>query len=331
MIVPRHWAEARLQHRQGRRSVTVRRFGWSDESEAHAQAHAEARAREALDRVLAGETLPRNERRVAYNGADGMPIREEIVDRLGDAVVTRNGYGALCLNTPDLLFADIDFAVRADRRHLGAWRLAAGVLVAAAILALPSASSARFVVAIVIGALGGLIGGGMLSVLWRRLRIGLGGGFEAQARRRIADFLASRPDWRLRVYRTPAGVRLMAVHRPFDPCEPAVREAFEALDVDPVFARMCFNQRCFRARLTPKPWRIGLQRLRPPSSAAWEPRHALLPARQAWIEAYQRRAAGYAACRHLETLGGGAEDPALVPQREFHDLVCAAERDLPLA
>ena len=125
MLVPRHWAEARLQHREGRRTVTVRRFGWSDESEAQAQAHAEARAREALDRVLAGEALPRNERRVAYNGADGMPIREEIVDRHGEAIVTRNGYGALCLNTPDLLFADIDFAPRPSSVLRRSWQISA--------------------------------------------------------------------------------------------------------------------------------------------------------------------------------------------------------------
>jgi hypothetical protein len=329
MLVPRHWAEARLQHREGRRTVTVRRFGWSDESEAQAQAHAEARAREALDRVLAGEALPRNERRVAYNGADGMPIREEIVDRQGEAVITRNGYGALCLNTPDLLFADIDFAPRpSSMRQV---QLAMALVFVAVVVGLhvgfgrgwPASLAAAFFSSLVIGV--------PLPGLLHRWGIAAQGGPERIARKRIDAFLASHPGWRVRVYRTPAGLRLMAVHRPFDPREPEVREAFDALGVDPVFARMCFNQRCFRARLTPKPWRIGLQRLRPPSSGAWQPMHATLPARQAWIDAYTRRAAGYAACRHLDTLGAGAEAPALVSLREYHDTVCAADRELPLA
>src|SRR5262245_45571689 len=99
MIVPQFWAEARIQQRVEKRQVTVRRFGWSDESQADAQINADARAREALARILAGESLPRRERKRPYNGAQGVPIREEIVDRHGDVVLTRNSYGALCLNT----------------------------------------------------------------------------------------------------------------------------------------------------------------------------------------------------------------------------------------
>jgi hypothetical protein len=329
MLVPRHWAEARLQHREGRRTVTVRRFGWSDESEAQAQAHAEARAREALDRVLAGEALPRNERRVAYNGADGMPIREEIVDRLGDAVITRNGYGALCLNTPDLLFADIDFALRpSSGRAVLASMLVTGVLVLAGLhvglgRGWPASFAAAFFASLAIGI-------PMPGVL-NRWGVAARGGAERLARKRIDAFLASHPDWRVRLYRTPAGLRLMAVHRRFDPREPEVPAAFEALGVDPVFARMCFNQYCFRARLTPKPWRIGLQRLRPPYASVWQSTHAALPARQAWIEVYTREAAGHAACRFVDSLGTGREDPSLAPQRDYHDTVCAADRDLPLA
>ena len=109
MIVPAYWAEGRLQLRVEGRQMTVRRFGWSDESQAAAQAHADERTREAFGRIAAGEALERRERKVGYNGARGLPIREEIVERHGDAVVTRNSYGARCLNTPDVLFVDVDF------------------------------------------------------------------------------------------------------------------------------------------------------------------------------------------------------------------------------
>src|SRR6185503_20645092 len=33
MIVPQYWAEARRRHRDIKRQITVRRFGWSDVSE----------------------------------------------------------------------------------------------------------------------------------------------------------------------------------------------------------------------------------------------------------------------------------------------------------
>jgi len=329
MRIPLHWAEARLQHREGRRTVTVRRFGWSDEGEAQAQAHAEARAREALDRVIAGEHLPRRERRVAYNGAEGVPIREEIVDRQGEAIVTRNGYGALCLNTPDLLFADIDFALRpSSGRVILISMLGVSVAIATGLhVGVGWSLNASSVLAF----LGMLVVGIPLPGLLRKWGAVLRGGPERVAMKRVQGFLSAHPDWRVRLYRTPAGLRLMAVHRPFDPRGADAKACFDALGVDPIYARMCFNQQCFRARLTPKPWRIGMQRLRAPHTAAWRPEHALLPARQAWIEDYQRRSTGYAACRYLETSGGGVEDPALTAQREFHDLVCAAERDLPLA
>ena len=58
MIVPTFWAEGRVQERLPGKQVTVRRFGWSDESQAAAQALADARAHEALRRLLAGERLP---------------------------------------------------------------------------------------------------------------------------------------------------------------------------------------------------------------------------------------------------------------------------------
>src|SRR5215213_11886460 len=110
MIVPRYWAEGRAQYRAKGKQVTIRRFGWSQISEAEAQANADARASEALQRVLSGEKLIRREPKVPYNGAEGVPIREEIVAEHGETVITRNSYGALCLNTPDVLFADVDFA-----------------------------------------------------------------------------------------------------------------------------------------------------------------------------------------------------------------------------
>ena len=111
MIVPIHWAEARKQHKVSGRQITVRRYGWSDTSDA------EARVDEALRRILAGEPLARREPLVSYNGADGVPIREEILSRHGAQVITRNSYGAHCLNSPDALFADIDFESEQSAMH----------------------------------------------------------------------------------------------------------------------------------------------------------------------------------------------------------------------
>lgn len=67
---------------------------------------------------MSGENLERRERKVPHNGADGVPICEEIVARHaavanaageGEIIITRNAYGARCLNTPNVFFADVDF------------------------------------------------------------------------------------------------------------------------------------------------------------------------------------------------------------------------------
>jgi hypothetical protein len=328
MIIPRYWAEARLQHRERRRQVTLQRFGWSDVSVEDAQAHADRRVREALSRLLAGEMLPRQERRVAYNGAEGVPIREEVVERDADIVITRNGYGALCLNTPNVFFADIDF--RPEPRG-------SGIVLAVLLLGVVVGIGSRFGLeqsvtrSFVFGFIAALLFGYLFAVMLRRTKVALSGGHENEARKRVVAFLAKHPHWRLRLYRTPAGLRLLAVHRVFEPREAEVTAAFEALGVDPTYARMCRNQNCFRARLTPKPWRIGMQRLRAPYAAAWRPEHAELPARREWIAEYDRASAGYAACRYLETLGAGTTDIGAEYVQQLHDLMCQAERDLPLA
>lgn len=328
MIIPNYWAEARLQHRERNRQVTVRRFGWSDESVEAAQAHAEARVREAFERVLAGEDLPRRERRIAYNGAQGVPIREEVVQREGDSVISRNGYGALCLNTPDVLFADIDFDSQPGPRTF--WIVGLVLMVVVAMIPKFGFGSG-LLTAFSFGVAAALLFGHALSRRLHAARLARQGGAERLAIERVRAFAAAHPQWRLRLYRTPAGLRLLALHRRFDPREPEVEATFKALGADTTYALMCRNQNCFRARVSPKPWRLGLQPLRAPYSAVWSPEHAQLPARRAWISEYQQAAAGFASCRYLETLGEGLIDPAAQSVQKLHDRLCQAERDLPLA
>jgi len=325
MIVPRYWAEGRLQERKDKRQVTVRRWGWSDEGQEQAQAHAESRARDALQRILDGEPLKRRERRVAYNGADGVPIREEIVSSHGDTVITRNGYGALCLNTPDVLFADVDF---------GATGLACSTLayfaVASAAAATLFATRNRFMVGIA-AALASLV---LVTLAWKliqRLKTGAAGGAEAEARSRVAKFARSHPDWRIRIYRTPAGLRVLVLHRLFDPNSRETAEFFHALRSDPIYIRMCVKQHCFRARVSPKPWRVGIGDHVKPRPGIWPLPPEKLARRQQWVAAYEAASRGYASCRYLETLGNGPEDPAAVKVRVLHDELSGALGSLPLA
>ncbi|RYF31572.1 MAG: hypothetical protein EOO26_13060 [Comamonadaceae bacterium] len=326
MIVPQYWAEGRIQQQVAGQQVTVRRFGWSDDSPVAAQAHADQRTREAFERIASGETtLARRERKRAYNGADGVPIREEILERHGDTVITRNGYGARCLNTPDVMFMDIDFETPMTGGALG-------YAVAPALIA---------------GLLAGYTGktwiGGLIAALVVfavAYRIGLkkmrgesdgNPAPEKRAARRIGLFLQQHPEWHLRVYRTPAGFRLLAMHDVFSPGDPAVADCFAKLGVDAVYSRMCVNQNCFRARVTAKPWRIGIDQHLRPQPGVWPVAPDRLPQRDAWVARYEAAAAGYAACQFLEAVGSKTVHPSAEAVQGVHDSLSKADSGLPMA
>jgi hypothetical protein len=274
---------------------------------------AERRAEEALAGLVAGETLRRREPKVPYNGADGVPIREEVLGRHGDEVITRNAYGARCLNSPSALFADVDFEPSSNIKSIlgtlalltlgsvlagisqGSWRLGVGLFVASVLLSAPIAKALQ------------------------RFGAAAKGGPEVHARRRLTNFMATHPDWNVRVYRTPGGLRLLATHRPFDPAEPEVSEFFRSVAVDPIYARMCLNQNCFRARLSAKPWRIGISSNMRPRPGVWPVAPERLSLRTSWVSEYERRALPFASCRFVESLGSGVVHQRIQPVIELHD------------
>jgi hypothetical protein len=325
MIVPQFWAEGHVQGARDGESVTVRRFGWSDSSQAEAQVNADARAADALRRIASGESLKRREPKVPYNGAAGVPIREEIVSRHGDTIITRNSYGARCLNSPNALFADIDYSMRPPF-PLGCVTFVFLAAIAAAVGWLASSLVIGIILAFVALAAAWPIAG-----LQHRLRVRQEGGVEAAARLRVAAFVVRNPDWALRIYRTPAGLRLLATHRPFEPNDPAVRAFFHNVAADPLYVRMCLNQQCFRARLSPKPWRIGIDRHIRPRPGVWPVSPDRLPERQEWNEAYETAASEFAACEFVESVGSGVVHAQIAAVVRLHDEMSRANSGLPIA
>ncbi|MGH2485254.1 MAG: hypothetical protein ACRDHE_04485, partial [Ktedonobacterales bacterium] len=142
------------------------------------------------------------------------PLREEIVQTIQPdaAVITRNLYGALVLNTSRTMFIDIDFA--------------------------PASLGART--------------GGLLH--WLRGKRAAAPPDEPRLQQ-VRQWAAGRPDLGLRAYRTFAGLRCVVTSQVFDPTAPQTLELLQTIGSDPLYVRLCQAQGCFRARLTPKPWR----------------------------------------------------------------------------
>jgi hypothetical protein len=157
------------------------------------------------------------------------------------------------------------------------------------------------------------------------------GGPKRHARDRIGRFLTTHADWHLRIYRTPAGLRVLALHRIFAPDESAVTEFFEALGTDPVYRRMCRNQHCFRALLSPKPWRIGIADHMKPRPGLWPVNPERIPGRNLWIQKYEKAAEHYAACTFIEALGATTMAPEARAVQKLHDELSRAESNLPIA
>lgn len=328
MIVPRHWAESRVQTRARGRQVTVRRFGWSNDSLEDAERMAEERAREALRAIERGEELPRREQKVPYNGAEGLPIREEIVSEHGSVVVTRNAYGARCLNTPDVCIADVDHAWQPRSSTSIGLSLVGGAL---AVLLARVVVDASWVV----GLVSGVVGAGLaesVAARVRAVRVKKAGGPLAVALARLRAFVDEHPTWHVRAYETPAGLRLLVMHATKDPLSDDVARFFEAMHVDRQYVFMCTRQRCFRARLTAKPWRIGIDAHMKPRPGVWPVREERRAERAAWIEAYEETAKGYAAASFIEAFGAtGLVDEACERVRALHDEACRAMDDRELA
>jgi hypothetical protein len=145
---------------------------------------------------------------------------------------------------------------------------------------------------------------------------------------RLDDWVGRWSGWGWRVYRTAAGVRLLATHDAFMPDSPMCQAAFEVFEADPLYRKLCARQKCYRARLTPKPWRCNVDKLRvrwPWGNDVWETRF------RKWEAAYSKGSATFATCKLVAQLGHSEIHPDLKSLVQIHDEFTRADSDLALA
>ena len=122
-------------------------------------------------------------------------------------------------------------------------------------------------------------------------------------------------DASVRAYRTPAGLRLLRIDRAVDAESIDAMDDLQALGSDPLYRALCRRQQCFRARLGPKPWRIGMAA--PPR--AYPRADGDEAAFAEWLAEYEATSRGHAACRYLETIGAADVAAELAPLVQVHD------------
>ncbi len=266
-------------------------WGWSQVDMGSAQAVADRRAGELAKRSL--EDLRRSDRCWAYYPE--RPVRELILGQVTASdlsllgLVTRNSYGCEILNARRAMFVDIDRPESPKNRP------------------------------------------GLLARLFRRRPPEADASSDPwldEALARAEAWTQAHPGWAWRVYQTFGGLRLLATHATMDPTSSDSDLTLSALGSDPLYRRLCQSQQCYRARLTPKPWRCGL----PDKPPRWPwGDGAVEKSFGQWLERYDLLRGNFSTCHLIAEYGPALVHPEIRPIVEAHDQMTAARLPLPLA
>lgn len=260
---------------------------WSFKSVEEAQTLADEAARQLAERVQRGDFPAR------HNGYyPGRPFREQILKEIKNsagetiAVITRNSYGCVVLNTSRVMFVDID-------------------------LPEPKRSS-----------------GGFLKKLFGKPEPPPPQNPQNSALIKVENWTRNNDGWAWRIYRTRAGLRLLATHALFDPEAVASNGVFNSLGADPLYTQLCKTQKCFRARLSPKPWRCGVF----DKPDRWPFLTQKAEARfQKWEKQYEAESANWATTALIRNIGIGNIHPDVQTIISIHDESTRAESKMELA
>jgi hypothetical protein len=275
MRIPPYWAKA--VHTGKDKKGKTRSFlawGWSLDDLATAKKDATAKAKRIFDRLTTG-TSPDQ-----YGYLD-QPLREEIIETLSHdgkeiALLTRNRYGALVLNSSSVCFADIDF---------------------------PPIQTQGFLE-------------GILLAFSRKRKNQRLQAIRESTIRSVMDWAKQNPNRSFRLYRTCAGLRLLFTDRLYDPTALETDHFLAGLGSDPLYRKLTEKQECFRARLTPKPWRCDCDK--PPNRYPWEDTNAEQIYRE-WENEYRIKIRKFATCELIDSVGKGIPEKTIHTIVEIHD------------
>jgi hypothetical protein len=111
MNIPRFWEKVTTFARTPDDiDIELTAWGWSNDDRDHARRSAQERLARLVARVASGQLAGKR-----YPYSESSALREEIVEEVVDAndlligIITRNSYGSLVLNIPNVMFIDIDF------------------------------------------------------------------------------------------------------------------------------------------------------------------------------------------------------------------------------
>jgi hypothetical protein len=124
------------------------------------------------------------------------------------------------------------------------------------------------------------------------------------AKARIFDMvrkLAATPKYKeygYRLYETYQGARVIFLGRDFDPRDRETKRIMDEFHCDPLYTFLCIKQGCYRARLTPKPYRMKMHGYK-----VKFPRDGNENEFQQWLSEYESNSRSFNVCRFIEQIG----------------------------
>ena len=274
------WTKAKHPASDNAGGFKIECWGFSNESLEDAFRVGERRAAAVASAIVDGKFQAAG----YYEGE--RPFREEVVEEFADegrqvAIISRNNYGVLVLNTPIVFFADVDKPAGSPiKSFLGLFKNKTGE---------PS--------------------------------------FEQQLVEKIETICRQDASLGLRLYRTTNGYRILITSRQIPANEASSNDLLKMLGSDRLYVSLCKTQDCYRARLTPKPWRCnyyGPPTKFPYRSAAEEQEF------RDWLQAYDSARAEFATCAVIGDFGSSFRDPVVEKIIQLHDHY-TLDDDKPLA
>lgn len=288
MEIPRHWEKSE-RARIEREGRTFDVACWGWSQTSIAEAR--RKAAERLAQIARNRSAPTALNLYPYGAR---PLKEKILREVLSAggqqelVLTINSYGATVLNSSGVLFVDIDIPQPKGPGLLGSIKSLFGKKPAA-----PTTEER-----------------------------------EAPHLLTLENFVRANGAWSFRVYRTAAGLRYIATHASFDPASEVVKSTLELLGCDPTYTLLCGRHKSFRARLTPKPWRIKMQQ--PGIDFPFADEHHERAFDQ-WQQEYSAASQNFATCKYLKVIGSRVIVAEAQEVLSIHDRTAKADSDLPLA
>lgn len=105
-------------------------------------------------------------------------------------------------------------------------------------------------------------------------------------------------DYGFRTYETYQGARVIVMGNSFDPRNSETRKMMDEFNCDPLYTTLCNKQGCFRARLTPKPYRMKMR----PYKVNF-PREDIDTEFQRWLADYESESRNFSVCKFIEQVG----------------------------